>query len=274
MTEPENFIARWARRKRQAAEDQAAKEQAAEEQAAQEKDLPQAADLPSPSPAGVGSRPEGARGGVTGEENEVSSPPDTPRVSSSSLQGDVKQEPAFDLTHLPSIESITAETDIRAFLAPGVPADLTRAALRRVWAADPTIRDFKGLADYDWDFTTPGAIPGFGPLDMTDDLRRYVSDMVGRSLAPEPPPGVTPESVPPAADSSKELAAHEAERPQQSQPVAQVTPEVPVNNSDELQGSLEAGQPTKEYIAVQYSPDSNNIPQSTARRPHGRALPR
>ena len=32
-------------------------------------------------------------------------------------------EPPFDLTKLPPIESITAETDIRAFLAPGVPAE-------------------------------------------------------------------------------------------------------------------------------------------------------
>ena len=44
------------------------------------------------------------------------------------------------------IESITADTDIRAFLAPGVPVQLTRAALRRVWETDPAIRDFVGLA--------------------------------------------------------------------------------------------------------------------------------
>ena len=33
-----------------------------------------------------------------------------------------------------------APSDIRAYLAPGVPAELTRAALRRAWLADPTIR--------------------------------------------------------------------------------------------------------------------------------------
>jgi Protein of unknown function (DUF3306) len=42
-------------------------------------------------------------------------------------------EPAFDVTKLPPIESITADSDIRAFLAPGVPPELTRAALRRAW---------------------------------------------------------------------------------------------------------------------------------------------
>ena len=46
-------------------------------------------------------------------------------------------EQPFDLKNLPSIESITAATDIRPFLAPGVPADIARAALRRAWSTDP-----------------------------------------------------------------------------------------------------------------------------------------
>ncbi len=83
-------------------------------------------------------------------------------------------EPPFDPATLPSLESITAETDIRAFLARGVPEELTRAALRRVWAADPTIRDFVGLADYAWDFNAPGSMAGFGSLELTEDLRREI----------------------------------------------------------------------------------------------------
>ena len=35
-----------------------------------------------------------------------------------------RRQPEFDLTKLPSLESITGATDIRAFLAPGVPAEL------------------------------------------------------------------------------------------------------------------------------------------------------
>ena len=84
---------------------------------------------------------------------------------------------------MPSIESITAVTDIRPFLAPGVPPELTRAALRRVWTTDPSIRDFVGLADYAWDFNTPGSMPGFGAVEMTDQLRSEILRMVGRSLA-------------------------------------------------------------------------------------------
>ena len=88
----------------------------------------------------------------------------------------------FDLTKLPPIESITAESDIRAFLAPGVPLELTRAALRRAWAADPKIRDFIGLSENAWDFNAPGAIHGFGPLEMTDELRDRIAQMVGRQM--------------------------------------------------------------------------------------------
>jgi hypothetical protein len=88
--------------------------------------------------------------------------------------------PAFDLAKLPSIESITAETDIRDFLAPSVPPELTRAALRRVWTTDLKIRDFVGLADYDWDFNTPGSMAGFGSLEPTDALRRQAADLIGR----------------------------------------------------------------------------------------------
>ena len=74
----------------------------------------------------------------------------------------------FDPASLPSLESITADTDIGAFLQSGVPAELTRAALRRTWASDPAIRDFIGIAENQWDFNDPDGIPGFGPLPSTN----------------------------------------------------------------------------------------------------------
>jgi hypothetical protein len=65
---------------------------------------------------------------------------------------------------LPAIESITGESDIRLFLQSGVPTELVRAALRAAWATDPAIREFVGIAESQWDFNDPGAMPGFGPL--------------------------------------------------------------------------------------------------------------
>lgn len=68
----------------------------------------------------------------------------------------------LDLSSLPPIDSITAATDVTAFLRQGIPQDLSRAAFRRAWAADPAIRDFVGLAENAWDFNDPHAMPGFG----------------------------------------------------------------------------------------------------------------
>jgi hypothetical protein len=89
------------------------------------------------------------------------------------------EQPSVDLSKLPSIESISATTDIRGFLAPGVPLELTRAALRRAWVEDPNIRTFIGIAENQWDFTAPETIPGFGPLKAVDDVRRLVADVFG-----------------------------------------------------------------------------------------------
>src|SRR5262249_35218829 len=98
--------------------------------------------------------------------------------------GDTAHRPApaagipFDPANLPPIQSITAETDIRGFLGAGVPSELTRAALRRAWASDPAIRNFVGLADYDWDFNAADSIAGFGPLRMTDDAAKLAAQVL------------------------------------------------------------------------------------------------
>ena len=91
--------------------------------------------------------------------------------------------PISDLPNLVPLETIGAETDIRAFLADGVPSELARAALRRAWLSDPKIRDFVGLADYDWDFNTPGSMAGFGTLEATDQIERELARLVRGAAA-------------------------------------------------------------------------------------------
>lgn len=89
-------------------------------------------------------------------------------------------EPEFDVSTLPPIESIVAGTDIRSFLSAGVPAHLTRAALRAAWSADPAIRDYIGLSENSWDFNTPGSMAGFGPIDPSLDVQKMVEEMFGQ----------------------------------------------------------------------------------------------
>jgi hypothetical protein len=88
------------------------------------------------------------------------------------------QEP-FDPASLPPIDSITADTDIVAFLKSGVPIGLTRAALRRAWTSDPAIRDFIGIAENQWDFNDPNGISGFGPLDTTESGATFLAQLSG-----------------------------------------------------------------------------------------------
>ena len=87
----------------------------------------------------------------------------------------------FDPSSLPSIETITGNTDIRGFLQSRVPAELTRAALRQAWASDPAIRDFIGIAENQWDFNDPDSIPGFGPLVESDNLAALLAQALGRN---------------------------------------------------------------------------------------------
>jgi Protein of unknown function (DUF3306) len=92
----------------------------------------------------------------------------------------------FDPASLPPIESIGAGSDIRPFLNAGVPTDLTRAALRRAWSADPAIREFIGLSENSWDFNAPGAVSGFGSL-TSEDAHRLLSRVSGETEASEAP---------------------------------------------------------------------------------------
>ena len=95
-------------------------------------------------------------------------------------QNTLTEPPSFDATNLPPIKSIGTGSNIRPFLASGVPADLMRAALRRAWSTDLAIRDFIGLSENSWDFNAPGGVPGFGSL-TTNGPRQLLARMTGEA---------------------------------------------------------------------------------------------
>src|SRR5258706_11456980 len=68
---------------------------------------------------------------------------------------DPPASPAFDLASLPPLQSITAGTDIRSFLASNVPLELTKAALRRAGVTQPAHRGFLPVAEDQRGFTAP-----------------------------------------------------------------------------------------------------------------------
>ena len=122
------------------------------------------------------------------KEEEAARAPAPEAVPDAPARAAGKTETPFDPASLPPIESLTSLSDVTAFLREGVPAELTRAALRHVWTADPAIRDFVGLAENAWDFTDPNAMPGFGPLEDTDEVRRMIArvvDEIGKAAQPD-----------------------------------------------------------------------------------------
>lgn len=126
------------------------------------------------------------------------------------------------IARLPSLDTLTAETDLTQFLRAGVPQVLRNAAMRRMWSLDPAIRDYLGEArEYAFDWHIPGAVPGTGPMLPTDDIAGMVRDIfAGTKVEPatieaagEPTTeaGSAPARVP--EPSTGETAAPEAPSP-------------------------------------------------------------
>lgn len=91
--------------------------------------------------------------------------------------GDPAHEP--DLRPLPSIDDLTADGDLTAFLEKRVPEELRRLAMRRMWALDPQIRDFVEMAENQYDWNVPGGVPGFGDLAPGTDMDALLAQATG-----------------------------------------------------------------------------------------------
>ena len=151
-------------------------------------------------------------------EGEPERQPDPEPIAADTATTDHDDDPEIDPAELPPLDSIQTSTDVQAFLRKGVPKALRQAALRRLWSADPKVRDFREVADYDWDFNAPG----YGALLPQDDpeaaaeklfaaLRRQVTardpaeptePALGDKVASPatPPAAVEPEALLPAAE--------------------------------------------------------------------------
>src|SRR3546814_13556309 len=76
-------------------------------------------------------------------------------VAKAEIAGPSRQTPAVDPVAveppgpLPSLENLTAESDLTAFIREGVPESLKKAALRKMWLLEQAIRDHVGLAECD-----------------------------------------------------------------------------------------------------------------------------
>ncbi len=180
-------------------------------------------------------------------------------------------EEAFDISKLPPVDSITAATDIRSFLAKGVPAALTQAALRRAWSADPAIRDYIGLSEYSWDFNAPGQF-GFGELDPSLNVQEMVADMFGQVKKA-------------AANIEEAIGNDDSAAPQADSALTQDALATPVEVRSEkddgnlptafsdVQSSAEIGDKSAQLAAAPQQSDEIEEEIALPARRHGSALP-
>ena len=232
MSDPDNFLSRWSRRKLEPAQES-------------------------------GEQVTPAMGPIA-DEQAVDGAAE-PTVVAADDQG---QEPPFDVASLPPIESITAGTDIRDFLKPGVPTSLSHAALRRAWTSDPAIRDFIGIAENQWDFTND-SIPGFGPIDPADIpglFARIISSTkdAGEALAAlaDEQPGVIQTAAEASAAKDETVSAEQTDG---AAPAGQA--------ASSSASAKEISQRSKENAAAQTSDADAELNYAQVRHGHGSALP-
>ncbi len=173
------FLSRWSRRKHEAARAAAA---------ASEASPPKVAAAPVATPSVIAATPIPAPGPVPAE------------------------------LPLPSVESLTIDSDFSAFLQPNVAADVKRAAMQKLFA-DPRFNVMDGLDVYIDDYTKADPMPP-GMLDKLKD--------VYRTLTEDEVPAVADVDAQPAADvvastsDAPATAAHAADPEVASAPVPPV----------------------------------------------------
>jgi Protein of unknown function (DUF3306) len=131
------------------------------------------------------SKPAGASGSGSASAPAVSSTPE-------------------DDTPLPSLDDITPEGDVAAFLQKRVPEQLRRLALRKAWTSDPAISRFIEVAENQYDWNAIDGVPGFGPMDPSwniDALLAQATGALGQS-EDQPPLSTSTTSVADAADAA------------------------------------------------------------------------
>ncbi|KPQ11409.1 MAG: protein of unknown function DUF3306 [Saliniramus fredricksonii] len=109
---------------------------------------------------------------------------DAQDISAAPQQAEMLSEQ--ELAALPSLDSITTQTDLRQFLRKGVPGALKNAALRKMWLLDPAIRNHVDYAvDYAWDWNVPGGVPGHGGQIAGESVAKMLEKLLPKPVSDE-----------------------------------------------------------------------------------------
>jgi len=196
-----------------------------------------------------------------GAKNAVEAPPPAAEANEAAA------ELPFDIASLPPVESITAASDVRAFLRPGVPPELTRAALRRAWSADPQIRDFIGLVENGWNFNDPHDVPGFGPMPVGENIAQLLAQAIGLPAPAEPE---LPQQAGLACGDSKQKLASAIG----SEPTKELPQDQSAAKQDLVTSQKDFAQRSEDNGAAQNFSEVGEDLTASRRRGHGGALPK
>jgi hypothetical protein len=183
-------------------------------------------------------------------------PPEKADPPAAAVPGDARardDEAAVDLAALPDIETLTYESDFTAFMRKGVPADLRRRALQRLWRSHPTLANLDGLLEYGEDYTKIGTAQ-----QVVRTAYQVGRGMFGRLEAPA-------EGVEPASSGRAESTVAE--------PLPSASLPAPGGPDDEQP----AGQAPRATGAIMADPEEASPPadqQVTSAGPRPRPLPR
>ncbi len=150
----EGFLSRWSRRKHDSrrADDE-------QDTGSPAPPVPADAQHRSPSPPGADSGPGASNGAWTpGDPPEQRSAHGSPMVQGDRKPAHEVQSPAATPSALPAVESLTPQSDFRAFMQPGVDSTTRNAALAQLFR-DPRYNVMDGLDVYIDDYTQPAPIP-------------------------------------------------------------------------------------------------------------------
>ncbi|KQT90306.1 DUF3306 domain-containing protein [Methylobacterium sp. Leaf466] len=237
----DDFLSRWSRRKREIVREEAPPELPTPDSSERE-----APPGPGDEPLAAASADDEAHAGI----------------------GDMGDMAGIDedaVAALPSLDSLTADSDLAPFLKAGVPQVLRNAAMRRMWSLDPGIRDYLGEArEYAFDWHIPGAVPGTGPMLPTDDIAGMVRQIfAGAKPRVEVEAEAEVEALPNDADADA-VSPVDADAPVQTTPAAIAPPAPPP--------AMEPERPGPE-LASQREPELEKGPSQARLRRHGGALP-
>lgn len=94
------------------------------------------------------------------------------------------------------LETLSFESDYTVFMQKGVPEDIKRKALAKLWTSDPVLANLDGLTDYDLDLSPHGHGPFTGTSWRLGSGYNWL-DALEKLSEPEPASTETPEDSAP-----------------------------------------------------------------------------